>query len=181
MASIAALADRYGFFVLEDASHAIGGRYQGEAVGKCTHSNITVFSFHPVKIITTGEGGLATTNDDQLAQQMSELRSHGITKNQERFERPAPGPWSYEQKSLGFNYRMTDLQAALGLNQLQRLDDILAERQRLLERYRLLLKDLAVSLLEIPNNIQSALTLPIGFNKVLPITGKFSKAFGVLE
>ena len=115
------LARRYDFHVLEDASHAIGGRYQGEPVGSCTHSSITVFSFHPVKIITTGEGGLATTNDPELALRMSELRSHGITKDQERFELPSAGPWSYEQKCLGFNYRMTDLEAALGQSQLRRL------------------------------------------------------------
>ena len=124
MAAIGSLAERYGFAVLEDASHAIGGRYRGEPVGNCCYSSITVFSFHPVKIITTGEGGLATTNDPVLAQRMAELRSHGIVRERERFERPAAGPWVYEQQQLGFNYRMTDLQAALGLSQLERLDDI---------------------------------------------------------
>ena len=131
MAAIGALAQRYGFAVLEDASHAIGGRYQGEPVGNCRHSDITVFSFHPVKIITTGEGGLATTNDEQLAQTMAELRSHGIVREPERFERPPAGPWVYEQQQLGFNYRMTDLQASLGLSQLKRLEQIVAERNRL--------------------------------------------------
>ena len=116
MVAIGALAERYGFSVLEDASHAIGGRYRGQPVGDCRHSDITVFSFHPVKIITTAEGGLATTNDPQLAQCMVDLRSHGITKDDARFELPALGPWSYEQQQLGFNYRMTDLQAALGLS-----------------------------------------------------------------
>ena len=139
MAAIGSLAQRYGFAVLEDASHAIGGCYQGEPVGTCRHSAITVFSFHPVKIITTGEGGLATTNDPLLAQPMPELRSHGIVRESERFERPAAGPWVYEQQQLGFNYRITDIQAALGLSQLQRLDAIVAERQRLLEQYRQLL------------------------------------------
>ena len=129
MASIAALASRYGFAVLEDASHAIGGSYQGVAVGSCVHSSIAVFSFHPVKIITTAEGGLATTNDSELAQRMLDLRSHGITKDSQRFDRPAPGPWSYEQQELGFNYRMTDLQAALGLSQSQRLDTIVEDTQ----------------------------------------------------
>ena len=149
MAAIGSLAQRYGFAVLEDASHAIGGRYQGEPVGNCRHSAITVFSFHPVKIITTGEGGLATTNDPALAQRMAELRSHGIVRESERFERPAAGPWVYEQQQLGFNYRITDIQAALGLSQLQRLDSIVAERNRQLQRYRELLADLPVQLLRV--------------------------------
>lgn len=161
MASIGSLADRYGFAVLEDASHAIGGRYRGEPVGNCLHSSITVFSFHPVKIITTGEGGLATTNDLQLAQRMAELRSHGITKDVSRFERSASGPWSYEQQNLGFNYRMTDLQAALGLSQLERLDDIVAERNRQLQRYRELLAALSVYLLEVPEDVSSSVHLAV--------------------
>ena len=150
MASIAALADRYGFAVLEDASHAIGGCYQGEPVGNCRHSAICVFSFHPVKIITSAEGGMATTNDGHLAQRMADLRSHGITKDPHRFELSAQGPWNYEQQDLGFNYRMTDLQAALGLSQLQRLNKIVAERQRLLEKYRQMLVGLPLELLRIP-------------------------------
>ena len=161
MASIAALADRYGFAVLEDASHAIGGCYQGEPVGNCRHSAICVFSFHPVKIITTAEGGLATTNDPHLAQRMADLRSHGITKDASRFERPAPGPWSYEQQDLGYNYRMTDLQAALGLSQLQRLDQIVVERQRLLDQYRHMLAGLPLQLLEIPQDVSSSLHLAV--------------------
>jgi UDP-4-amino-4,6-dideoxy-N-acetyl-beta-L-altrosamine transaminase len=161
MQPIAALARQYGVVVLEDASHAIGGRYQDQPVGDCRHSAITVFSFHPVKIITTAEGGLATTNDPHLAQRMADLRSHGITKDEARFERPAPGPWSYEQQDLGFNYRMTDLQAALGLSQLQRLEDIVAERQRLLEQYRRLLAGLPLRLLEIPHDVHSALHLAV--------------------
>ena len=161
MEPIAALARHYGVAVLEDASHAIGGRYQHQPVGDCRYSVITVFSFHPVKIITTGEGGLATTNDPKLAQRMSDLRSHGITKDEARFERSASGPWSYEQQDLGFNYRMTDLQAALGLSQLQRLEAIVAERQRLLEQYRLLLAELPLRVLEIPNDVHSALHLAV--------------------
>tara|TARA_Y100001954_G_scaffold238732_2_gene307960 strand:+ start:4434 stop:5609 length:1176 start_codon:yes stop_codon:yes gene_type:complete len=161
MASIGALADRYGFAVLEDASHAIGANYQGEPVGNCRYSAISVFSFHPVKIITTGEGGLATTNDPLLAQRMVDLRSHGITKDAQRFERPAPGPWSYEQQELGFNYRMTDLQAALGLSQLQGLNSIVVERQRLLEQYRQLLAGLPLQLLEIPQDVSSSLHLAV--------------------
>ena len=161
MAAIGALAKRYGFAVLEDASHAIGGRYHGEPVGNCRHSAITVFSFHPVKIITTGEGGLATTNDPLLTQRMAELRSHGITKDPNRFEQPAPGPWSYEQQQLGFNYRLTDIQAALGLSQLQRLDEVVAERNRLLNRYQELLADLPLRLLEIPEGVHSAVHLAV--------------------
>ena len=161
MAGIGALAERYGFAVLEDASHAIGGRYQGEPVGNCRHSSITVFSFHPVKIITTGEGGLATTNDPLLAKRMAELRSHGIVREAERFERPAAGPWVYEQQQLGFNYRITDIQAALGLSQLQRLDGILAERNLQLQRYRELLADLPVRLLEVPEDVLSSVHLAV--------------------
>ena len=161
MQPIAALADRYGFAVLEDASHAIGGSYQDQPVGDCRHSAITVFSFHPVKIITTAEGGLATTNDPLLAQRMADLRSHGITKDAERFEQPAPGSWSYEQQELGFNYRMTDLQAALGLSQLQRLKIIVTERQRLLEQYRQRLAGLPLQLLKIPQDVSSSLHLAV--------------------
>ena len=161
MAAIESLAERYGFAVLEDASHAIGGRYQGEPVGNCHHSAITVFSFHPVKIITTGEGGLATTNDPLLAQRMAELRSHGIVREAERFERPAAGPWVYEQQQLGFNYRITDIQAALGLSQLQRLDEIVAERNRQLQRYRELLAELPARLLEVPADVLSSVHLAV--------------------
>ena len=161
MAAIGALAERYGFAVLEDASHAIGGRYQGEPVGNCCHSAITVFSFHPVKIITTGEGGLATTNDPLLAQRMAELRSHGIVREAERFERPAAGPWVYEQQQLGFNYRITDIQAALGLSQLQRLDEIVAERNLQLQRYRELLADLPLQLLDVPEGVMSSVHLAV--------------------
>jgi UDP-4-amino-4,6-dideoxy-N-acetyl-beta-L-altrosamine transaminase len=161
MAAIGTLAQGHGVAVVEDASHAIGGSYQDEPVGNCRHSAITVFSFHPVKIITTAEGGLSTTNDPQLAQRMAELRSHGITKEEARFERPATGPWTYEQQELGFNYRLTDLQAALGLSQLERLEGIVAERQRLLEVYRQRLAALPVSLLEIPPTVRSALHLAV--------------------
>ena len=161
MSSIAALADRYGFHVLEDASHAIGGSYQGEPVGSCSHSAITVFSFHPVKIITTGEGGLATTNNSHLAQRMAKLRTHGITKDLTCFERIPAGPWSYEQQDLGFNYRMTDIQAALGLSQLKKLDAIVNERNRLFYRYRELLSELPLRLLKIPNDVLSSLHLAV--------------------
>lgn len=131
MAAIAILAERYGFAVIEDASHAVGAYYRGEPVGNCRYSAISVFSFHPVKIITTAEGGIATTNDPQLAETMRMLRSHGITRDSSRLQRPDEGAWYYEQQMLGFNYRMTDLQAALGGSQLNKLD-VFVERRRLL-------------------------------------------------
>lgn len=161
MAAIGSLAERYGFAVLEDASHAIGGRYEGDPVGNCRYSAITVFSFHPVKIITTGEGGLATTNDPHLAQRMAELRSHGIVREADRFEQPAAGPWVYEQQQLGFNYRITDMQAALGLSQLERLDAIVVERNVQLQRYREFLEDLPVQLLEVHEDVLSSVHLSV--------------------
>lgn len=161
METIYALAQEYGFAVLEDASHAIGGNYRSHPVGNCKYSSITVFSFHPVKIITTGEGGLATTNDSQLAQKMAELRSHGITKDPRRFEHQSAGPWSYEQQDLGYNYRMTDIQAALGLSQLQSLDVIVSERNRQREYYRELLSNMPVKLLSIPKDILSSQHLAV--------------------
>jgi dTDP-4-amino-4,6-dideoxygalactose transaminase len=161
MSAIGVLAQRFGFAVLEDASHSIGAHYRDEPVGNCRHSDITVFSFHPVKIITTGEGGLATTNNPRLAQCMAELRSHGIVRETDRFERPAAGPWAYEQQQLGFNYRITDLQAALGLSQLNRLDQIVAERNKLLINYRELLSDLPVKLLDIPKEVMSSVHLAV--------------------
>ena len=161
MQAIADLAERYDFRVIEDASHAVGGLYQNEPVGNCRYSDISVFSFHPVKIITTGEGGLATTNDAHLAERMSILRSHGITKDHDQFERRAAGPWSYEQQRLGFNYRMTDMQAALGLNQLKRLDEIVAERNRQLRTYKRLFAGLPVRLLDVPEDVQSSVHLAV--------------------
>ena len=144
MPAIAALAQRYGFHIIEDASHAIGARCDTEPVGNCRHSDITVFSFHPVKIITTGEGGLATTNNPELAERMCRLRTHGITRDPTRMQGTPDGPWDYHQIELGYNYRMTDIQAALGHSQLQRLDDYIARRHHLAERYHRLLADLPV-------------------------------------
>lgn len=144
MAAIHGLAQRYGFRVVEDASHAIGGKYRGEFVGNCRYSDITVFSFHPVKIITTAEGGMALTNDSGLAERMALLRSHGITRDSARMTREADGPWYYQQIDLGFNYRMTELQAALGTSQLTRLDDYVAHRHALAHRYDSLLEALPV-------------------------------------
>jgi UDP-4-amino-4,6-dideoxy-N-acetyl-beta-L-altrosamine transaminase len=135
MKRIHALAQRYGFKVIEDASHAIGGRYLDEPIGNCRYSDITVFSFHPVKIITTAEGGMAVTRDPALAERMALLRSHGITRDASRMTHEPDGPWYYQQVALGFNYRMTDLQAALGTSQMQRLDEYVAARHALAARY----------------------------------------------
>lgn len=135
MQAIHALAQRYGFKVIEDASHAIGGKYRGEAIGNCRYSDITIFSFHPVKIVTTAEGGMALTNDDTLAGKMTLLRSHGITRDPALMAQPDAGGWCYEQIDLGFNYRLTDLQAALGISQLDRLDDYVARRHAIAARY----------------------------------------------
>ncbi|MBU0689926.1 MAG: UDP-4-amino-4,6-dideoxy-N-acetyl-beta-L-altrosamine transaminase [Gammaproteobacteria bacterium] len=146
MAAIHALSQRYGFKIIEDASHAIGGRYGSGIIGGCRYSDITVFSFHPVKIITTGEGGMALTNDEHLAKRMRLLRSHGITRDPADMTHEPDGPWYYQQIALGFNYRMTDMQAALGLSQMQRLDEFVARRHVLAKRYDLLLSDLQVTL-----------------------------------
>ena len=145
MAAIGALAGRYGFRVIEDASHAVGGRYAGRPVGCCAWSDITVFSFHPVKIMTTAEGGMALTADDGLADAMRRLRSHGVTRDPAAMRSPSAEPWYYEQLELGYNYRMTDIQAALGLSQMNRLVQFVARRNLLAERYDAELADLPVT------------------------------------
>jgi len=141
MKRIHELSQQYGFKIIEDAAHAIGGQYLAQPIGNCRYSDITVFSFHPVKIITTAEGGLATTNQAELAEKMQLLRSHGITRNPDLMTKN-DGGWYYEQIDLGFNYRMTELQAALGVSQMKRLDDFVATRHQLQQRYDELLKDL---------------------------------------
>ncbi|MDO8291973.1 MAG: UDP-4-amino-4,6-dideoxy-N-acetyl-beta-L-altrosamine transaminase [Gallionella sp.] len=146
MEGIHDLSQRYGFKIIEDASHAIGGKYRGEPIGNCRYSDITVFSFHPVKIITTGEGGMALTNDAQLAKRMQMLRSHGITRDTGEMTHAPDGPWYYQQIDLGFNYRMTDIQAALGVSQMQRLDLLVAQRHAVAKRYGQLLAGLPVVL-----------------------------------
>ena len=145
MRAIHALAQRYGFKIIEDASHAIGGKYLGEPVGNCRFSDITVFSFHPVKIITTAEGGMALTNDDKLAERLGLLRSHGITRDPALMTKDMDGPWYYQQVALGYNYRMTDLQGALGASQMSRLEQYVARRHEIARRYDELLKDLPVT------------------------------------
>lgn len=159
MQVIAELAQRFGFKVIEDASHAIGAKYKGEAVGNCRFSDITVFSFHPVKIITTAEGGVAMTNDAALAERMALLRSHGITRDLARMTHEPDGPWYYEQVDLGFNYRMTELQAALGVSQLDRLDGYVARRHELAGRYDALLADQPVAIPRMQTDNYSGLHL----------------------
>ena len=145
MVGIHALGQEYGFKIIEDASHAIGGKYKGDPIGNCRYSSITVFSFHPVKIITTGEGGMAMTNEANLAKRMRLLRSHGISSSAADMQaRPAQEIWNYQQIDLGFNYRMTDIQAALGLSQMQRLDEFVLKRHAIAKRYDKAFADLPV-------------------------------------
>jgi len=159
MQSIHALARRYGFAVIEDASHAVGGRYAGRPIGCGVFADITVFSYHPVKIVTSAEGGMALTNDDRLATRMQLFRSHGMTRDPGQMEGPSEGGWYYEQIELGYNYRMTELQAALGLSQLQRLDAFVDQRHRIAQRYARLLEDLPLQMQQPLADAYSALHL----------------------
>jgi UDP-4-amino-4,6-dideoxy-N-acetyl-beta-L-altrosamine transaminase len=142
MQAIGDLAGRYGFRVVEDASHAVGAEYLSEKVGSCRYSDMTVFSFHPVKILTTGEGGMLLSKDDALARQLRLLRTHGITREAEQMTGESEGPWYYQQVALGYNYRMTDLQAALGASQLRRIEEFLGRRRDLVQRYNAALRGL---------------------------------------
>ena len=136
MARIRELGIQYGFKIIEDASHAIGASHKGQKVGSCEYSDVTVFSFHPVKIITSGEGGIAVTQNPELARRMKLLRSHGVSNDSQDFDvRPSDELWNYQQILLGFNYRMTEIQAALGLSQLNRLDEFVEKRHRIAHRY----------------------------------------------
>lgn len=146
MKRIHALAKEYGFTVLEDASHAVGADYFDTKVGSCAFSDMTVFSFHPVKIVTTGEGGMILTNNRDLYEKLTLYRSHGITRDPEKMTHAADGAWYYQQIDLGYNYRMTDLQAALGHSQMQRLDEFVARRRELAARYNELLRDLPLTM-----------------------------------
>jgi len=145
MAGIHALGQKYGFKIIEDASHAIGGLYRDEPIGNCRYSDIAVFSFHPVKIITTAEGGMALTNNKVVANKMALLRSHGITRDLAQMTHATDGDWYYQQIELGFNYRMTELQAALGVSQMERLDQYVTRRHQLAKRYEELLTVLPVT------------------------------------
>ena len=151
MSEIAELAAQYGFKIIEDASHAIGAKYQKNAVGNCQFSDICIFSFHPVKIITSAEGGILTTQSSDLAKKLKKLRSHGITNLSEDLEHAEQGPWYYEQQSLGFNYRMTDIQAALGVSQMERLDQFVTKRNQLVSLYNKYLPKGLVHLVQSPD------------------------------
>lgn len=182
MREIHALSLRYGFRIIEDASHAVGGRYLDAPVGNCRYSDITVFSFHPVKIITTGEGGLALTNDARLAARLESLRSHGITRDPERMTDASEGPWYYQQVELGFNYRMTDMQAALGLSQFTRLDSFIERRHQLAGRYDDLLADLPVITPHQSPDAYSALHLyPIQIDRSRTDRSRFEVFSGLRE
>lgn len=146
MAAIYALSQEYGFHIIEDASHAIGGQYHGEPIGNCQYSDITIFSFHPVKIVTTAEGGAALTNCPELAERMALLRSHGITREPSKMQGESHGSWYYQQIDLGYNYRMTELQAVLGVSQMTRLDEFVTRRHQLAQRYHAALHDLPLTL-----------------------------------
>jgi UDP-4-amino-4,6-dideoxy-N-acetyl-beta-L-altrosamine transaminase len=155
MQAISELGQQYGFRIIEDASHAIGGTFQNSPVGSCLYSDITVFSFHAVKIITSGEGGMALTNEKKLSDHMARLRTHGITRDSKQLTHEPDGPWYYEQLDLGFNFRMTDIQAALGLSQLGRLEEFVVRRNELAQRYDEALTKIMVQLQKVPDDVYS--------------------------
>ena len=159
MKSLSQLRKKYKFKVIEDASHAIGGKYKNKKIGSCEYSDIAVFSFHPVKIITTAEGGMCTTNQKDLFIKLKKLISHGITRDENELMQSNPEPWFYEQQLLGFNYRMTELQAALGLNQIKRLDRFIKKRNILAAKYISLFKDSSLDLPEIISDCVSSFHL----------------------
>ena len=159
MRGVRTLADRYGFAVVEDASHAVGATYAGAQVGQGTYADITVFSFHPVKIVTSAEGGMALTNDGKLAAAMRLYRSHGMTREPEQMSGESQGPWYYEQVALGYNYRMTELQAALGLNQMKRVQHFIDRRHAIAGEYRALLVGLPLQTQQPEPRAHSALHL----------------------
>lgn len=181
MARIAELSERYGFTVIEDASHAIGGRYRNRPVGSCDFSAMTVFSFHPVKIVTTGEGGMILTNRPDLHEKLLRLRSHGITRDPALMEGGSDGPWYYEQIALGFNYRMTDIQAALGTSQLSRLDAFVARRHEIASRYNVLLKDMPLMLPSCDADAYSAFHLYVIRLKLDQLTKSHRQIFDELR
>ena len=175
MRTIKKLSDEYGFKIIEDASHAIGGKYLNSPVGNCNFSDITVFSFHPVKIITSGEGGIITTNNKLIDEKIKMLRSHGITKDIDKFKLPRSGPWAYEQQELGFNFRMTDIQASLVISQLNRLKENVEKRNSILNFYKKSLSDISIEFLEIPPDSYSACHLAI--IKLVNFSKDFHKLF----
>lgn len=169
MEAIHQLSLTYGFKIIEDASHAVGARYNGTQIGDCKYSDIAVFSLHPVKIITTGEGGILTTNSKKIVKDVALCRSHGITRDPDLFENVAHGPWYYEQITLGYNYRLTEIQAALGISQLNRLKDIVSKRNTIHQHYKDLLKGLPLFHQEISQGTTSSMhlhILQVDLNKV---------------
>ncbi|GHY11198.1 UDP-4-amino-4, 6-dideoxy-N-acetyl-beta-L-altrosamine transaminase [Vibrio cholerae] len=181
MQAIGRLAEEYGFKVIEDASHAIGGQYHGKPIGNCEYSDITVFSFHPVKIVTTAEGGAVVTNSKVLADKMALLRSHGITRDPQQMVGESHGGWYYQQIDLGFNYRMTELQAALGVAQMQRLEEFVTARHRLANRYNQLLDGLPIILPYQLVNTYSGLHLYVIRLKLDQITLTHKQVFDALR
>jgi UDP-4-amino-4,6-dideoxy-N-acetyl-beta-L-altrosamine transaminase len=181
MKEIHSLSKKYNFKIIEDASHAIGSRYEEFKTGCCHYSDITIFSFHPVKIITTAEGGMAVTNNRELAQKMRLLRSHGITRDESEMVNEPTGDWYYEQIMLGYNYRMTELQAALGLSQLDRIDRFIIERNELAKRYNLILKDLPLDLPVINDNCYSSFHLYVVRLQLGKISASHGEVFNELR
>jgi dTDP-4-amino-4,6-dideoxygalactose transaminase len=159
MERIGELSRAYGFRVVEDASHAVGSTYGGQPVGACTHSDLVVFSFHPVKIVTTGEGGVVSTNDADLAAKLRQLRHHGVTRDPKQMAQEVDGPWYYEQTTLGFNYRVSDIHCALGVSQMQRLDEFVTRRNELARRYEERLAGLPLEWQAAPEGGRSAFHL----------------------
>ena len=156
MKEIYELSKQYGFRIIEDASHAIGAKYLDRTVGNCEFSDMTVFSFHPVKIITSAEGGMVVTNDEELVKNLQLFRSHGVTRDKEMMTGPSHGAWYYQQISLGYNYRMSDIQGALGTSQLNRLDEFVSIRNKIADRYDSQLTDLPILLPEFPTDFYSS-------------------------
>lgn len=181
MEAVSKLSKQYGFKVIEDASHAIGGKYREQPIGSCEYSDITVFSFHPVKIVTTAEGGAVLTNQKVLADKMALLRSHGITRDQALMIGESHGSWYYQQVSLGFNYRMTELQAALGVSQMKRLNEFVTARHQLAIRYNELLKDLPIVLPHQLENTYSGLHLYVIRLKLDRVTATHEEVFNELR
>ena len=182
MASIHELAQQYGIKVVEDASHAIGGRHRDQPIGNCVYSDITVFSFHPVKIVTTAEGGMALTNNQVLAEKMALYRSHGITRDPSMMTQTSDGPWYYQQITLGYNYRMTDLQAALGVSQMERLDNYIARRHDIAARYNKELSKLPLKLptqSEYGHSAYHLYVIRLNLDAIAPLTHK--KVFQALR
>ncbi len=165
MRAIAALSDEYGFRIIEDASHGVGGSYAGAPIGSCQYSDIAVFSFHPVKIITTAEGGATMTNDPALANRLTQLRSHGITRDIKQMNKPSEGDWYYQQIDLGLNYRLTDLQAALGANQLTRIAEFVERRHEIADYYDTALAHLPITLpIRLSDGVSALHLYPIQIN-----------------